>query len=792
MKLKLFISIVSCMAFVIGACAAPAVFHVSSNGTDDGPGTQDRPFATLEKARDAARQAGEGQHSIRVLPGDYFLEKPFDLDARDNGLTIEAVTNGAIMYGGKQVVGWKRDGEKFWYVELPGVKEGKWDFRALLVNGRLAERACLPATNTFDNLGTWSLPLLPAVAGHWERKPTREESTTMPYDPKDIPASLDVKNAEVRMYHMWAESLVGVSSNDMQKHALILASEPAWPPGALNRRKYVIYNTLEGMNRPGQWYLDRSAGRLVYWPLPGEDMAKVKIIAPTVERIIRIAGDAKKPVEKVTIRGLVLQATTAPLKPASFGAGAFDGALSMTDARQCALESIEICNVGGVGMSADKLVECRITGSRIHDVGACGARISGVDTLIATNHIHHLGMYYPSAAATMLRGERMHIYRNEIHDAPYSGMITGGNENLIEQNLIYRVMRELHDGAAIYGSMKKCIIRGNMVRDVVEIGKGFGASAYYLDEGARDNIIEHNVAVGVPMPTHNHITRNTTVRDNVFVADKDMTVSFQSSVGCTFERNTLYIPGKLNVRQPNGIRVWKGNVIFSNGLGKNDIPQAFTVSDAMPPVSVPARKTGPAVAERIAVAPTLDGDITAAEWPGKIQRLDREPSRFSVGGSPTMVKLVYDDKCLYVGATVTMFAPAQIKTGSDWGKDDGVEICIAGKTSDGKPANFVIRGYAGGILQSVADAGAPQDAAERLGKEVRFVAKLTTASKDTLRGWKGEWAIPFAALGLKPEASMKIAFNMGAFYSEFGEWHCWEGTLAENWKLEGAGTLQLK
>jgi hypothetical protein len=33
---------------------------------------------------------------------------------------------------------------------------------------------------------------------------------------------------------------------------------------------------------------------------------------------------------------------------------------------------------------------------------------------------------------------------------------------------------------------------------------------------------------------------------------------------------------------------------------------------------------------------------------------------------------------------------------------------------------------------------------------------------------------------------------MAAFYSEFGEWHCWEGTLAENWRLDEAGTLALK
>jgi len=188
------------------------------------------------------------------------------------------------------VTNWQREGESLWFAKLPGVKEGKWDFRALVVDGRLAERACYPATNTLDNLGTWNLPLLPAVAGHWERKPTHEELTTMPYDPKDIPATLDVRNAEVRMYHMWAESLVGVATNDTQRHALILSSEPAWPPGALNRRKYVIYNTREGMTRPGQWYLDRTAGRLVYWPRAGEDMAKIKIIAPTTERVIGLAA----------------------------------------------------------------------------------------------------------------------------------------------------------------------------------------------------------------------------------------------------------------------------------------------------------------------------------------------------------------------------------------------------------------------------------------------------------------------------------------------------------------------
>ena len=774
--------------------ATSTAFYVAPSGDDANAGTKEQPFATLEAARDAARKAGGGPYCIVVMPGDYFLTNTLELDPRDNGLTIEAAPTGkATLYGGKLVTGWQRDDDHCWCANLPGVKEGMWDFRALIVNGRLAERARFPATDAFENRGTWNLPLLPAVAGHWERKPTREELTTMPYDPKDIPATLDVRNAEVRLYHMWAESLVGVASNDTQRHALILSSEPAWPPGALNKRKYVILNTREGLTRPGQWYLDRTAGRLVYWPLPDEDMAKIKAIAPTTERVIRISGKPPKKAEMITIRGLTLEATTAPLKPASFGASAFDGALSIADAHQLVLENLEIGNVGGLAIRADNLTGGRIAACRIHHVGACGVRINNAgDMTVSQNHIHHLGVYYPSAAALMFNGQKIHVDRNEIHDVPYSGVIGGGRDHLIEQNLIYCVMRELHDGAAIYGNMNKCVIRGNVVRDVVEVGKGFGASAYYLDEGARDCVIERNVAQGVPMPTHNHITRNTIVRDNVFLADKDMTVSFQRSVGCVFERNTLFVPGKLTVRQPNAIKAWKDNVIFTNGLGKDDAPQAFTISDAMPAEPAPVRKTESAEAVRVARAPTLDGEIAAEEWPGKIQTLDREPSRYSVGGAPVLAKFSYDDQCLYVSANVTMFAPANVNTGSTWGQDDGVEICVAGHTPDGKPTTFVIRGYAGGTVQSVTDAGAPGEAAARLGREVRFAAEFTKASGVTLQGWRGEWAIPFAALGLKPAPNVKIAFNMAAFCSEFGEWHCWEGTLAETWRLDQAGTLLFK
>jgi hypothetical protein len=788
--MKTFFSILTLT--VVAAIAIAADFYVAPKGDDANAGTKEKPLATLEAARDAARKAGAGPHRIVVMAGDYFLAKTLELDARDNGLTIEAGDGGKVtLYGGALVTGWKRDGEKFWCAEAPA-----WDFRALVVNGRMPERARLPETGTFTHKSVFDVRWLSSVGGGWERKLTEEELTTLLYDAKDIPATLEPKNAEVRVYHMWDESLCGVVTNDTEKHMLKFPKPAAHPAGAFGVKKYAIFNTREGMTRPGQWYLDRAAGRVVYWPLPGEDMTKAKVVAPRLERIIRIAGNAKQTVEKITLRGLSIQATTTPLKSGGFGAYAFEGALSVEWARQCAFEKLEVCNVGGQGIVARQVTDCRITDSHIHHTGACGIKADGSATLIARNHIHHVGAYYPSAVALSAsthnwrKGDKgFHIYRNEIHDTPYSGIIGSGGNHIFEENLISRVMRELHDGGAIYGGMSRCILRGNMVRDVVKIGEGYGVSSYYLDEGAQDCIVERNVSVGVERPTHNHIARNLIIRDNVFIAETNMTLSFARSGGITFQGNTLFAPGDINIGQPSAIKLWTNNVVFRNGVDKAGAPQAFTINDAMPPVPTPARRNYPASVERVPKPPTLDGEIGWDEWPRAMLNLDREPSRWSASGAPVFAKLAYDDQCLYVAVNVTMFEADKLTTGTKWGKDDGAEVCIAGKTPDGKPVTFVIHGFANGTFESVTLAGAPADAAERLGKVVHFAAKPYGKTRG---GWRCEWAIPWDALGLKPAPKQKIAFNLGVRRIEDSVWRCYEGTLRQNWRLDEAGTMQLK
>ena len=114
-------------------------------------------------------------------------------------------------------------------------------------------------------------------------------------------------------------------------------------------------------------------------------------------------------------------------------------------------------------------------------------------------------------------------------------------------------MQELHDGAGIYITFCKGItLRGNFIRDIVDTG-GYGASAYYLDEQEEDCLVEGNMALRVARPSHNHMAKNNTVRNNVFIHDGDMTLTFPRSSGFAFVSNILQAKGKISFSNADAI-----------------------------------------------------------------------------------------------------------------------------------------------------------------------------------------------------------------------------------------------
>ncbi len=154
--------------------------YVSKDGSDYWSGLSpivkpdkaDGPLATVNAAINNIRQYDKNDRRKIVLrSGRYFLSQPIILGDQDQGLSIVGAPNqDVVLCGGRKIDSWKRDGESFCSVELPGVKEGKWRFRTLVVNGRLSKQARLPENGSFNHLSEFNVEWLSTSEGGVEAK----------------------------------------------------------------------------------------------------------------------------------------------------------------------------------------------------------------------------------------------------------------------------------------------------------------------------------------------------------------------------------------------------------------------------------------------------------------------------------------------------------------------------------------------------------------------------------------------------------------------------------------------
>ena len=144
------------LTFILAVLALPvpaAEFHVSPTGSDANSGALERPFATLEKARAAARGQSDGK--VWVHGGTYRMDQPLVLTPEDSCLTLQAYQNETpVLSGGQPVTGWKKLTDEpagvtaaasgnLWTADIP---KG-WCFHYLYVDGMPMPRARLHNTH---------------------------------------------------------------------------------------------------------------------------------------------------------------------------------------------------------------------------------------------------------------------------------------------------------------------------------------------------------------------------------------------------------------------------------------------------------------------------------------------------------------------------------------------------------------------------------------------------------------------------------------------------------------------
>ena len=580
---RLTISFVLLMAvpFVATRAADAVVFHVAPEGNDKDPGSEQKPFATPQRARDAIRDLKRknngrlpGPVTVLLHGGTFVLAAPLLLTADDTGSAETPITYAArgkdrpILSGGRRIAGWKEvnlDGKKLWAAEIADVKTGKWSFHQLWINGQRRPRARHP------NDGFLRIAGLPDGKIQGPGSPGQDRFT---FAKGDLKAWDAVEDAEVMAYHLWVGVRLPIVSVD-EKDRLVKFS-------ATSRRRltdgnelarYRVENALELLDVPGEWYLQKKTGTLYYWPRPGEDLAKVEAVAPVLPHLVRLEckPELGQSIEHLTFRGLTFAHTEAwPARTdgADVQAAAGVAALVQGDGlKHCRFEDCTIAHGSGYGLHLARGCEDnQVVGCELTDLGAGGVKI-GEMTLrdnpreqthgnaVTDCHIHDLGHVFPQAVGLWI-GQSFdnRLAHNHVHDLFYTGISVGwtwgygktlARGNIIELNDIHDVGKEvLSDMGGIYtlGTQPGTAIRRNIFHDIS--GYKYGGWGIYFDEGSTGIIAEGNLVYRTTHGGfHQHYGKENIVRGNIFAFGRDQQLQrsrVEEHRSFTFEGNMVY------------------------------------------------------------------------------------------------------------------------------------------------------------------------------------------------------------------------------------------------------------
>jgi len=546
-------------SFSLKANTGDIAFYVSPRGNDSWTGESiDKPFATIQKARDAIREIKRKSGltkpvTVYIRGGIYELQetlvfKPEDSGTRDFPVQYIAYNDEKpVISGSREITGrWKNYKGNIQVCNVEAAKDGKWIFRQLFLDGVRQTRARTPdkgfyvVDKTEDDQGRNGFRFRGSDFIRWN----------------------NLNDVEVVLFHAWNESRLIISELDEKQKKVTFTGPIGRKLGMEGTNRYYIDNVLEGLDQPGEWYLDRHKGQLYYWPPESvcpTDLENAKLRAPVLNELIRFEGDVEKKdfVKYIIIRGLTFSDTDYILPEQGIptirdvGDIWFPAAITFKGSTECIFEDNTIRNTGtyGLDITGDAI---RVIGNKIYDTGGGGiiTRSYGkYRNVIMYNHIHHCGDIFHSGVGINIDDGGGLIANNLVHNIGQSGIYARhwstdyGQEQerrnqeqglIIEYNEIFDVMQKLNDGAGIFVRDDHVIIKNNLIHDVYPPAEGRGSMGWGIYTGCetRNCLVENNVVYRVQAGMHVwYKNRNNTILNNIFINGKRWLIDFHNPKG---------------------------------------------------------------------------------------------------------------------------------------------------------------------------------------------------------------------------------------------------------------------
>ena len=314
-----------------------AELWVSTEGSDNNPGTQAQPFASIAAAQREARELRRlgkvvTNEPVRIVlrGGIYSLIGPLLVRSEDSGTEtsptiIEAAPNEQpVLSGGIQVTGWKKSPMEVaglpptargnvWVADTPKPGGRPLEFRQLWVNDHKAIRAREPNDDQLNRLVAWDK--------------TNQEAWI---SAAAVAGIHDIAQMEIVIDQVWETAFLRVKTVRVegdrayltfQQPESKLEFEHPWPPVIVTtnyQAPFFLANAIQFLDQPGEWFEDVSVGKIYYWPRPDEDLTQAKVILPVLETLVQVEGSLDRPVENITFRGIHFEHTTW-LRPSQAG-----------------------------------------------------------------------------------------------------------------------------------------------------------------------------------------------------------------------------------------------------------------------------------------------------------------------------------------------------------------------------------------------------------------------------------------------------------------------------------------
>ncbi|MDQ6631050.1 MAG: right-handed parallel beta-helix repeat-containing protein, partial [Verrucomicrobiota bacterium] len=531
--------------------AQGATFHVAPNGDDKNSGSFKKPFASLVRARDAVRKLKSKKLrapiTILVHGGTYQQSASFKLTAEDSGtsknpIVWQAAPGAEVRLTGGPVLpasAFRPITDEKVLARLDSGARGK----ILQLNLRDFSRAEIPefaekfrgapeSPELFFQDQRMTLARWPNKGWATISKIIESGSVSREGDNSNRPGIFEYNDARPDRWNAergvwlqgywcydWHEETIKVKSIERNQHRITLAAPALYgiKQGNPSPRRFRAMNILEELDEPGEFYIDRVAGVLYFWPPSPLENSRVTLSLLNAPLLVLTN------VEHVTFRGFTVEASLGN------GIEIFSGRSNRIE--NCVVRNTRQLGIRVIGGTGHVVERCEI-----HDTGTGGLVLEGGDRKTLTpahhealnNHIWQFSRHqFTAAYGLTLGGVGNRAAHNVLHDAPHQAVFLNGNDHIFEFNIVSNVVMETDDAGALYkGRNPSCrgnIIRYNFWKDIGS-SMGHGTAAIYFDDGDGGDLVFGNIFLrcghpgeGVFATIFSHGGHDIRAENNIFI-----------------------------------------------------------------------------------------------------------------------------------------------------------------------------------------------------------------------------------------------------------------------------------